>query len=114
MSTANGEVKKEEIDPIVKLRQPLNRMSGEALTELSVDIDKLGLHAEDLHNVEAEYTALFPNVSPTNGIYMTDSKYQLMLIGRANKLRYEEISKLGARDTISVTMRFSRFLAEPA
>jgi hypothetical protein len=113
METKNGEVKKEEaIDPIVKLRRPINRMSGEPLTELTVDIDELD--AEALHNIEAEYVALFPSLSPTNGIYMTDSKYQLMVIGRANKLRYEEISKLHARDTVNVTMRFSRFLAEPA
>lgn len=111
MSTANGE---EKVDPIVKLRKPLNRLTGEPLTELTVDIDGAGLDAEALHNIEAEYAAVFPNITPTNGIYMTDSKYQLMCVGRANKLRYEEISKLGARDTITVTMRFSRFLAEPA
>lgn len=104
--------KEEEVDPIVKLSHPINRMTGEAVTELSVD--PIDIDAEQLHNIELEFADTFPNISPTNGIYITDSKYQLMLIGRINKMRYEEISKIKARDAIAVTLRLNRFLAIPA
>jgi len=111
MSETNGEAKKEEVK-IVKLSHPINRMTGETVTELSIDPEEID--AEILHNIELEYAAVFPNVSPTNGIFITDSKYQLMLIGRINKMRYEEISKVKAKDALQLTLRLNRFLAVPA
>jgi hypothetical protein len=109
----NGEPKaevKEELSTKVKLKTPLKMPDGKVLDELDVDIDKLTMG--DLHRLEMEYAAIFPNVTPTNGIYMTDSKYQALVIARINGLVYDNLARLSARDTFQVANRMGRFLAE--
>jgi hypothetical protein len=107
MSATNGEK-----DTTVKLNKPLKLPDGREFAELNVDIDKLTLG--DLHNLEMEYGALFPNTTPTNGIYMTDSKYQSLVIARINGIVYDNLRQLSARDAFNVTNRMGRFLAETA
>src|ERR1700757_641658 len=99
-------------DTKVKLKKPLKLPDGKVIEELDVDIDKLTMG--DLHNLEIEYAALFPNATPTNGIYMTDAKYQSLVIARINGIVYDNLRGLGARDTFTVANRMGRFLAETA
>jgi len=107
----NGEVKKpEDVSPVVKLKHPLKLPDGKVFEELSVDLDKLTLG--DLHTLEVEYAALFPGISPTNGVFMTDSKYQALVIARVNGIVYDHLRALGARDAFNVAGRMGRFLAE--
>jgi hypothetical protein len=105
MSEKNGE---QEIK--VKLKVPLKLPDGRIFDVLDVDIDKLSMG--DLHNLEMEYDTLFPNMRPTNGVFMTDSKYQALVIARINGLVYDNLRTLSARDTFNVTNRLGRFLAE--
>lgn len=108
----NGEVKAPAIDTVVKLKKPLTLPDGRIFEELSVDLDKLTLG--DLHSLEVEYAALFPGISPTNGVFMTDSKYQALVIARVNGIIYDQLRPLGARDSFNVSNRMGRFLAELA
>lgn len=97
---------------LVKLKKPLQMPDGRTLESLDVDVSKLNLG--DLHNLEMEYSALFPGVSPTNGIYMTDAKYQSLIIARVNGMVYDNIRGLNAIDAFNVANRMARFLAESA
>jgi len=106
----NGEIKKEDLDTKVKLKNALRLPDGKVFDELDVNVDKLTLG--DLHSLEIEYAALFPGVSPTNGIFMTDSKYQSLVIARINGIVYDNLRALGARDAFNVANRMGRFLAE--
>jgi hypothetical protein len=107
MDEKNGE---KEI--LVKLNVPLKLPDGRILEELSVDIDKLNMG--DLHNLEMEYAAIFPGATPTNGVYMTDSKYQSLVLARINGIVYDNLRSLGAKDTFKVSNRLGRFLADIA
>jgi hypothetical protein len=99
-------------DTKIKLKTPLKLPDGRVMEELDVNIDKLTMG--DLHNLELEYAALFPNITPTNGIYMTDAKYQSLIIARINGVVYDNLRGLSARDTFNVANRMGRFLAETA
>lgn len=107
MSETNGEKETK-----VKLIHPLTLTDGTQLTELSIDVDELDMDA--LHNIELEYAALYPSAMPTNGIYITDTKYQALMLARVNKLPYDVLKRLKARDTLNVNMRMSRFLTIPS
>lgn len=107
MNEQNG-----ESDTIVKLKKPLPLPDGRLLEKMDVDLTKLNLG--DLHNLEMEYAALFPGTSPTNGIFMTDSKYQALVIARINNIVYDNIRGLNAVDAFNVSNRMARFLAESA
>lgn len=98
------------VDPIVKLRHPLARLTGLPLTELNVDPDILEM--ADYHNLELEYSALWPGVQPVGGMYMADSKYRALVIGRINGVQYEQMAKLKGRDAQKVDMRFQAFLMQ--
>jgi hypothetical protein len=107
MNELNG-----ESETLIKLKKPLPMPDGRVIEELNVDISKLNLG--DLHNLEMEYTALFPGVGPTNGIYMTDSKYLALIVARINGIVYDNIRGLNAVDAFKVSNRVARFLAESA
>jgi hypothetical protein len=100
------------VETKVKLRTPLKTPDGRVFEELDVDLDKLTLG--DLHNLEMEYAALFPGITPTNGVFMTDSKYQSLVIARINGLIYDQLRALGVRDAFNVSNRMGRFLSEIA
>jgi hypothetical protein len=106
MNEQNG-----ESETLVKLKKPL-QVEGRAVEGLDIDVSKLTLG--DLHNLEMEYAALFPGVTPTNGIYMTDSKYQSLVIARINGIVYDNLRGLNAVDAFKVSNRMGRFLAESA
>jgi hypothetical protein len=111
----NGEPEakvKAELSTKVKLKNPLRLPDGRVLEELDVDIDKLNMG--DLHNLEMEYAAIFPNATPTNVIYMTDAKYQALVIARINGVIYDNLRSISARDTFTVANRMGRFLADTA
>jgi hypothetical protein len=101
-----------EKDTKVKLKIPLKLPDGRIFEELDIDIDKLTMG--DLHNLEMEYAAVFPGATPTNGIYMTDSKYQALVLARINGLVYDNLKSLNARDTFKASNRLGRFLADIA
>jgi hypothetical protein len=61
-----------------------------------------------------EYAALFPDVRPTNGIYMTDSKYMALIVARINGIVYDNIRGLNAIDAFKVSNRVASFLTESA
>jgi hypothetical protein len=104
MNEQNG-----ESETLVKLKKPL-QVEGRAVEGLDIDVSKLTLG--DLHNLEMEYAALFPGTTPTNGIYMTDSKYQSLVIARINGIVYDNLRGLNAVDAFNVSNRLGRFLAE--
>lgn len=101
-----------ESNTLVKLKKPLQLPDGRAIESIDVDVSKLNLG--DLHNLEMEFNALFPGTTPTNGIYMTDSKYQSLVIARINGIVYDNIRGLNAVDAFNVSNRMGRFLAESA
>lgn len=100
-----------DTETTVKLLRPLKTIEGQMET-ISIDIDQLTM--ESLHNLEAEYQALWPNTMPTNGIYLTDTKYQSLMIARINGITYDILKQLGARDTFNISNRLGRFLIVPA
>ena len=111
----NGEtdtIKSLPIETVIKLKKPFQLPDGKTLESLDVDLSKLNLG--DLHNLEMEYAALFPGVTPTNGIFMTDSKYQSLVLARINGIIYDNIRGLNAIDAFNVSNRMARFLAESA
>lgn len=110
--TKNGEVKAAAADTLVKLKKPLTLPDGRVLETLDVDVSKLSLG--DLHNLEMEYGAIFPGATPTNGIYMTDSKYMSLVVSRINGIIYDNMVGLNAVDAFNVSNRLARFLAESA
>jgi hypothetical protein len=101
-----------EFDTMVKLKKPLKLPDGRVIEALDVDVDKLTLG--DLHNLEMEFAALFPGISPTNGVFITDSKYQSLMIARINGLIYDNLRAVAAKDSFNVSNRMGRFLAETA
>lgn len=102
MSDKNG-------DSVVKLRKPISFPDGKTIESISIDVDKLSW--QDLHNLEMEYAAVFPNQVPTNGIYVTDTKYQALMIARLNGLIYDQMApQIRGRDAITLTQRLGLFL----
>jgi hypothetical protein len=110
----NGETKVKKIaeSTMVPLFRPLKLPDGRVFEELDVDVDKLNMG--DLHNLEMEYAAVFPTATPTNGIFMTDAKYQALMIARINGVIYDSLKGLGAKDTWNLSNRIGRFLTVPA
>jgi hypothetical protein len=113
----NGETKAvaasaAEVSTMVPLFKPLRLPDGRVFEEMDINVDKLNLG--DLHNLEMEYAAVFPGAMPTNGIYMTDTKYQALLIARINGIIYDNMRGLGVRDSFNLSNRLGRFLNVPA
>ena len=111
--TKNGETVEEKTpeSTMVKLFKPLKLPDGRVFEELDIDVDKLNMG--DLHNLEMEYAAVFPTATPTNGIFMTDAKYQALIIARINGVIYDQLKGLGVKDSWNLTNRIGRFLAVP-
>ena len=107
MSDQNG-----ESVTLIKLKKPLQMPDGRTVEALDIDLTKLELG--DLHNLEMEFASLFPNTAPTNGIFMTNSKYQALVIARINGMVYDNLRRLNAVDAFNVSNRMARFLAESA
>jgi len=97
---------------VYKLQKPWSLPDGRSLEEVSIDIDKL--NSGDMDSLELEYAAIFQGANPANGIFLTDSKYQMMIIARINGTVYDNTRSIGARDRLLMLREFMRFLALPA
>jgi hypothetical protein len=117
----NGEIKTEDVAvPAIanrsteipyKLRKALTLNDGKVVNELSLDVDKLTM--SDFHSLEMEYSMIWPGSSPTNGIFMTDQKYQAMMIARINGMNYDQLARVRGVDAVMLYREFSSFLANP-
>jgi hypothetical protein len=100
-----------KLDKPYQLRKAITLNDGRVVSELSLDVDKLDM--SDFHSLEMEYGAIWPGASPTNGIFMTDQKYQAMMIARINGMNYDQVSKVRGVDAVMLYREFSSFLANP-